>query len=191
MTAAVRRYTFDEYRHVCLFNERGGIKHEFFDGMIYAMTGASPEHSALAARIISLLSQHIRGPCRIYTSDLGIHTPDEELAAYPDASVICGEPELTTMRPRAALNPTLLVEVLSESTEDFDRGDKLRSFKKIPSLRAVLLVSQWEKEILVVLRTPRGWNELTLLYGDKYTLECLAFVVDVDQVYEGMKLARR
>src|ERR1044071_9980216 len=98
-------------------------KHEFFDGEIYAMAGGSEEHSALGAEVVRLLGNAVKPPCRVHTSDLRIYVEAVGLATFPDASVICGPLQQHAPSPVAtALNPLVLLEVTSDSSEEYDTG---------------------------------------------------------------------
>ncbi len=139
MSQPQRHYTLDDYFAV---EETSLIKHEYFEGEIFAMAGASLDHNHIAANVLMLLRSALRETgCSAFGSDLRIATYGG-LYTYPDVSVICGKPLLVTGRPDTATNPVLLVEVLSEATRDYDRGDKLAAYRTIPSLREVLLVDQ-------------------------------------------------
>ncbi|MEA2325466.1 MAG: hypothetical protein QOE68_425 [Thermoanaerobaculia bacterium] len=117
----LHRYTYADY--VALEMISTG-KHEFLDGEIYAMAGGSEEHSALAAEIVRLLGNAVGDrPCRVHTSDLRIFVEEAGLATFPDASVICGPLQQHEPSPTAtALNPSILVEMTSDSSEDYDTG---------------------------------------------------------------------
>ena len=101
------------------------VKHEFLDGQIYGMAGGTPEHAALKAAVTGLLFSQIRGGrCRAHAPDLRVRVPETGLATYPDVTVVCGPRELHPEDQDAVTNPALIVEVLSKSTADYDRGDK-------------------------------------------------------------------
>lgn len=139
MTQPQRRYTLDDYFAI---EETSPVKHEYLDGEIFAMAGASLPHNDITANVLTLLRSALRDTgCRAFGSDLRIAT-FSGLYTYPDVSVICGKPLLVTGRPDTATNPVLLVEVLSDATRDYDRGDKLAAYRVIPSLREVLLIDQ-------------------------------------------------
>ena len=122
-------YGYDEY---LAHEEACNTKNEYLDGQIYAMAGASPAHNRLASAVTGLLvPQLLRGRCRTYSSDQRVRVRATGLATYPDVTVICGPVELDPDDPRqhTALNPALLVEVLSSSTEEYDRGEKFEHYK--------------------------------------------------------------
>jgi Uma2 family endonuclease len=133
------------------------VRHEFHNGHIYAMAGGTPEHAALCAAIPGLLSQRLLGgPCRMYSSDLRLATGDG-LYTYPDAAIICGPPQRAAESATHITNPTVLFEVLSPSTEAYDRGDKLHHYQQMPSVTHVVLVAQSERNVEVWQRTSEGW----------------------------------
>jgi Uma2 family endonuclease len=134
------------------------IRHELFQGEIFAMTGGSPKHALIAANFIGIARNALEGgPCVVYTGDLRIKVKVTGLHTYPDASIICGELELDEAVPHTVLNPTVLVEVLSDSTEKYDRGTKSSNYRKIESLQELLLVSQDQPLVERYARTETGW----------------------------------
>lgn len=138
-TAAVKRYTVAEY----LALERASpTKHEFFDGEIFAMAGATEPHNLVAGNAVTALNQALRHePCRVYPSDMRVRCPSG-LRTYPDVSVACGQPQFEDERRDTLLNPLAILEVLSASTEKYDRGNKFENYQAIPSLREYVLVHQ-------------------------------------------------
>src|SRR5690606_31274388 len=120
------------------------IKHEFLDGLVWAMAGGSPEHAAIAANIVALLVNQLAGRrCRVFSSDLRVRVKATGLATYPDVTVVCEQLELDPDDPKGhtVTNPKLLVEVLSPSTAEYDRGEKLDHYRQIESLEVILLVA--------------------------------------------------
>lgn len=124
------------------------FKSEYLNGDIYAMAGSSPEHSAIAFNLSVLLGVQLRGkPCRGFISDMKVGTASDRLFSYPDLSVVCGEPRFHDEHRDVLLNPTLIVEVLSLSTERFDRGRKFAQYQQIESLSDYVLVAQDEPRV--------------------------------------------
>jgi Uma2 family endonuclease len=142
---AERHYSLEEYFAT---EESSAIKHEYFDGEILAMAGASLRHNRIAGNVFAALRSALRSSeCEVFGSDLRLRTPGG-LLTYPDDMVICGEVELSSIdRLDTVLNPVVIVEVLSPSTEAYDRGEKLRLYREIPTLRDYLLIEQ--DEVLV------------------------------------------
>ncbi|MGI8639135.1 MAG: Uma2 family endonuclease [Pyrinomonadaceae bacterium] len=131
------------------FERKAEIKHEYFDGEIYEMAGASLEHAAISSNInISLGIQLKKRPCKSYQSDLRVHIPATGLYTYPDVIVVCGKPQLARdTYLDTLLNPILIVEVLSPSTADYDKGTKFDHYRLIESLREYVLVWQDKKRV--------------------------------------------
>jgi Uma2 family endonuclease len=116
-------------------------KSQYFAGEIFAMAGGSPRHNLISTNVIGELRAQLKGrPCEVYPSDQRLKIPATGLYTYPDVSVVCGEPQFDD--EDLLLNPILLVEILSDSTEAFDRGKKFEHYRKIPSLREYLLIAQ-------------------------------------------------
>jgi len=179
----IHRYTYADY--VALEMVSTG-KHEFLDGEIYAMAGGSEEHSALAAEMVRVLGNAVGDrPCRVHTSDLRIYVEAVGLATFPDSSVICGPLLQHEPSPTAtALNPTILVEVTSDSSEDYDTGSKLESYLTIPSLREYVIVSHRERRITVHTRGIDGaWVTRVAIQGGRVELASLSAELIVDEIY--------
>ena len=157
MSAVVKQtsYTAEEY----LSLERGAsIKSEFHDGQIYAMTGASRAHNLITINIARELSQQLKQrPCEAYINDMRVKATTARSYHYPDIAVVCGKPEFEDAQADTLLNPTLLIEVLSPSTEAYDRGGKFAHYRKIASLREYLLVTQDQPGIERYLRQGEVW----------------------------------
>ena len=122
-------------------------KSEFHDGQVFAMSGGSLNHSLIAADMIAILRSQKPEGCRIFTSDLRIKVAASGLVTYPDCGAFCGEPQFSGDRQDVLLNPMLIVEVLSPSTEGYDRGKKFESYRTIPSFREYLLVHQDRRHV--------------------------------------------
>ncbi|HUP23148.1 MAG TPA: Uma2 family endonuclease [Thermoanaerobaculia bacterium] len=188
---SLHRYSYRDYLEL---EAASNVKHEYLAGEIYAMAGGTPEHAALAVSVSSALHAQSRGgPCRVFSSDLRMRVLATGLATYPDVSVVCGEPERDPESPTTVLNPVLVVEVLSESTADYDRGEKLDHYRKVPSLGAVLLLDPRVRRIELWQRTEAagpGWRQSGAGPGEFIVLEGLGAALDVDQIYDGASLPR-
>ena len=149
------RYTYAEYLG---YERDSGLKHEFEDGEIYAMAGGSRRHNALAARVTAALEANRKRGCVSFQSDQKIRVLATGKATYPDATMVCGPIEGDPADPSGATitNPTLIVEVLSASTEQVDRGNKWQHYQLITSLQEYVLVSQSERRIERYRRLPSG-----------------------------------
>jgi Uma2 family endonuclease len=184
--SAHHRYTWAEY--VAL--ERASThRNEFYNGEIYAMAGGTPQHARLAARAIGQLHQQLSGKkCEPYTSDLRVRVVATGLATYPDVTVVCGPIEADPQDPNTAINPTVLIEVLSSSTEDYDRGQKFEHFRQIPSLRECVLVSHREQLLEVFRRSDESWARSEARPGAMLELRSIACRLSVAALYEGVGL---
>lgn len=184
ISAAYHRFELEDYLRL---EETSGVKHEFLDGRVVAMSGRSPEHAAVTAAITRLLGNALDGkPCRVYSPDLRICVQATGLWTYPDVSVICGAIELdpTDRLKHTAVNPRVLVEILSPSTEDYDRGEKLGHYKRIPSVAEVMLVAYDRREIEIVRREPDGsWSRHIAREGDVALLTSLGCGLPVANIY--------
>jgi Uma2 family endonuclease len=142
-----------------------GHKSEYFQGEIFAMAGGSPAHNRITANLIREIdSRLLGGPCITYTSDQRVKVTATELYTYPDVVVVCGEPQFEAGGLDTLLNPTLLVEVLSPSTEAYDRGAKFGHFRRLPTLQEYVLVSQDRARVERYQRHGERW-ELTAFDG--------------------------
>jgi Uma2 family endonuclease len=175
------RYTYAEY---LALEASSNVRHEFLDGQIYAMAGGTPEHAAIAAAVIGLLFPQLRGTgCRVYPADLRVRTPSG-LATYPDVTLVCGPTERHEEDPNAITNPNIVIEVLSRSTEEYDRGDKLEHYKSVPSLQQVLLVSHRERTVEVWTRDDAsGWSRALVREGAVAELS-IGAGLNVREVYD-------
>lgn len=189
MTTA-RRVHYDYAEHLAAL-EASHIKLEFCDGVIYAIAGGTRAHAQLSAAVIVALHRALPRTCRISTSDMKVRIEASDLTTFPDVSVVCGDAQASALDPNALVNPTLLVEVTSKSTEDYDRGDKLSHYRQLPSLRAVLFVSHRSRRITVVERTEEAagaWAERDVRGGESVTLGLHHASFAVDEVYDGIEL---
>jgi Uma2 family endonuclease len=148
------RLTDEEYLAI----ERAAeYKSEFYQGEMFAMAGGSSNHSELSGSIIATLWPAARAKrCHIYTSDLRVRVARGGLYAYPDATVVCGEPQYAEGTTDVVTNPTILIEVLSPSTEAYDRGFKSSEYRKLPSLKEYAFVSQAKPSVEIYGRNAQG-----------------------------------
>jgi Uma2 family endonuclease len=189
MAAEKRWYSPEEYLE---FDHNSEWKHEYVNGEIYAMSGGSPEHSAICVNITSWLHPRLRGGrCSVYGSDLRVKSEATGLYTYPDATVICGEPRIEAVgRVKSLLNPTLVVEVLSESTEAYDRGAKFEHYRLFDSLQEVVLVAQDRPRVERYTRqgTSSTWlMEEAVSLDDAIRLESLGLEIPLREIYLGIE----
>jgi Uma2 family endonuclease len=189
MTAQAQPYIAPE---VYLERERAAeYKSEYYGGEVFAMSGGTINHSLISTNTISVLHAALKGTgCRVFNSDLRVYIPASGLFTYPDASVVCGDVELLDDRADNLLNPVLLVEVLSPSTESYDRGTKFALYRSIPSLEEYMLVSQDQRRVEVFRKDTSGrW----VLYDveDAVELASVGCTIPVEDLYAGVELPER
>jgi Uma2 family endonuclease len=118
-------------------------KSEYFNGEMFAMAGASPRHVLIVTNLVVALGGQVRGrPCRVYSTDLRVRVSPTGLYTYPDVIVVCGQVQLADDQKDTLLNPTVIIEVLSESTKDYDRGGKSQHYRTLASLTEYVVVAQ-------------------------------------------------
>jgi Uma2 family endonuclease len=185
MTSPAHRIQYSWADYLAL-EAASNVKHEFLEGQIYGMAGGTPEHAALKAAITGLLFAQIRaGHCRAHDSDLRVRVLATGLATYPDVTIVCGPSARDPDDLNAVTNPTLIVEVLSRSTEAYDRGDKFEHYKNITSLQQYVLVSDTAREIETWTRVADGeWVQSIAHEGEQATLASISALLDVSEVYE-------
>lgn len=170
-------------------------KSEYFNGEIFAMSGGRPEHSQAAAEIIALLTLGLRGTgCRVYTSDLRLVTPRSGLRTYPDAAVVCGPLEMDELDPIAVVNPSLILEVVSESSEAYDRNDKFAFYSEFPTLKEYILLYNAPQRIEIWSRSSamEEWSHAEETPPDrKLTIPCFDIELDAGAIFERIEIAPR
>jgi Uma2 family endonuclease len=161
------------------------VRHEYLGGNVWAMAGGTIEHGGLAMAVAREIGLAIGDkPCRVFSSDVRIQIPETDLTTYPDLSVVCGQLQTARDDDHAITNPTILVEVLSDSTEAYDRGAKWAHYRRIASLREYMLVSQSEPLVEVYRRTEGGRFELfEARAGETIELASIAARIPVDAIF--------
>ncbi len=162
-------------------------KHEFVNGRVYAMAGGTPEHARLGGAMLAALGAALRGkPCAAFSSDLRVRIVATGRSTYPDVTVVCGKLERAGDDEDAVTNPTVIAEVLSESTESADRGEKWSHYQRIASLREYVLVGQSSRRIEVFSRDagqPELWHYREYGEGAHAGVPSLDATIDVDAIY--------
>jgi Uma2 family endonuclease len=170
---------------------RAATKHELWDGEVFAMAGASVAHNLIVANLTRVLGNLLLDrPCLVLPSDMKVHVPSSEGYVYPDLSVVCGKLELVGDQSDVIANPTLVVEVLSSSTERFDRGDKFAGYRSLPSVIDYLLVAQSRVRIEHYERQADG-NWLLREFGPdtRMWLRSVEGELAVEDIYRKVPLA--
>jgi Uma2 family endonuclease len=160
-------------------------KHEFFQGEVFAMAGTTFEHNLIVGNLVRLLGNALKdSPCRVCPSDLRVKIPATGLYTYPDVTVVCQHPEFEDDHRDTLLNPQVIIEVLSDTTEAYDRGKKFQHYRSIPSLKNYILIPQ--KEILIEHYTPYQdgfWLWRDILPGRQLKIESIGCEIPVDEIY--------
>lgn len=191
MNAPLPRMTPEEY---LAFERASEGKHEYVDGHVYATAGTREAHVLLTINLTTALRSRLRGrPCKTYGSDMRVRAGDAERYFYPDACALCGPPEFADGEFDTLLNPSVMVEVLSDSTEAYDRGEKFANYQRVAALREYVLVSQREMRVERFMRAEGGVWVLTALDGPEAVLELpsVGCAVPLAEIYEDVELLPR
>jgi len=189
LPAGKRRYTIQEYLEL---EEKALDRHEFHDGDILAMSGGSYEHSRIASNLILAIGKRLHKPCHPLGSDMRVRIPGRPYYIYPDISILCSEPKFDAddLKRTTILNPLVVIEVLSEATEGYDRGEKFQLYQRVESLVEYIVVAQKRPLIESFARDEQGTWKYTSI--DK--LDVSAGIVTMNlplpmvEVYEGISL---
>ncbi len=182
----MQRLNYEDY----LALERAESKrYEWLDGLVYAMAGGTLAHAALAAAVLRELG-NLALPCGCvaFSSDAKVRVRETGLSTYPDGSVVCGPIEVAPEDRHAMTNPTVIVEVLSESTEGYDRGEKWSHYRRLASLRDYVVISQHTPRIELYSREGDHWALREAGPGASIALTGLPGALSVDRVYAGIAL---
>ena len=179
-------YTPQEYLRL----ERGAdYKSEYFKGEIFAMAGASENHNMISRRVSGALYNHLQGKkCTHYSADMKLHIPANTLYTYPDLMVVCGDKQFVDGEKDIIMNPVIIIEVLSKTTEAYDRGGKFALYRSIPSLREYVMISSTtiRAEVMRKENDSPFWflaDEADNLEGSIY-LKNIDLIVSLSDIYE-------
>jgi Uma2 family endonuclease len=177
------RLTPEEYFE---WEEQQQVRHEYIDGEVYAMTGGTLNHSEIASNFNFLLKSHLRsGSCRVFNSDARINIYQSNDYVYPDVSVSCDERDRSATKFLS--HPCLIIEVLSASTEAYDRGDKFGLYRRSPNLQDYVLVSSNKIAIDIYHKNDRGrWEIISCAAGDLVELECINLTLPIEEIFENI-----
>lgn len=184
-----RLYTIEAYLEMEEFSQ---INHEYHNGKLIPMAGGTPVHSEVKAQLITSLSIAIRAnkkSCKIYNSDIRVNLPEIGRVVMPDGAVVVGKPEFTIEKPVGLLaNPTLIIEVFSKSSEGYDRGDKFKFYRTLPSFTEYMLVSQEQPAVETFVKKDGQWfiNEVADGLEAKVKLASLGLTLSLSDIYWGV-----
>ena len=191
MQLQTRTFTPEEYLEL---EERAEFKSEYRDGAIIPMTGGTTNHNKVAGNFYAYLRFGLRGLDHdVYFSDVRLWLPKYRVYTYPDVMVIQGEPVYTSTSKTTVINPVLIAEVLSKSTQNCDQGDKFLYYRSIPELREYLLFNQSQFRVMQHTKTQEGKWLLTEYEGETTAvkLETIDLEISLNDLYEGVNFADR
>lgn len=187
---ALKYLTPEEY---LAMEEVSAIRHEYYQGEIFAMAGATNDHNLIAGDVHTRMNLALTEKgCLVYMTDMQLWVQADRLMTYPDVMVVCGDPKFYEDRTDVITNPIMIVEVLSKSSKDYDRGDKFRLYQSIPTLQEYILIDQYTIYVeQYYLETPKKWavrefNRLTeILQFAK-----IDFQISLQDIYRRVKFAK-
>lgn len=183
------KLTIEEYLQ---WEKEGREKHEFYRGEIFAMAGAGSRHNIIFKNLFRDISSQLKGkPCQPYGSDLRIHIPENSLFTYPDISVICGDLVSSDEDENSFIRPAVIIEILSPSTQSYDRGEKFRFYRDIPTLKEYIMVDSESVSIEAFRTNDRGHWELQEYKTATGNMDIATVNISllISDIYEGTRLA--
>jgi Uma2 family endonuclease len=164
------------------------IRHEYVAGEVFAMAGATEAHVTVAGNVFAMLRAHVRGgPCRVYISDMKLRVELARAFFYPDVFATCDSADASD--PIVKRHASVAIEVLSESTEAYDRGAKFASYRLLPSLQEYVLIDSRTRSVEVFRRHPEGWILQPVPEDGRLELKTLGFSCSLDSIYEDVSFA--
>jgi Uma2 family endonuclease len=166
-------------------------KHEYYKGVVYAMSGASPAHNDIAYNINRLIAPFLHGKgCKLYGSDFRIHIPANSLFTYPDFSIVCGKTETAEVYTDNLTNPAVIIEILSKSSKDYDRGTKFNLYRSIKTLKEYILIDSTSVSVeLFTRQDDNRWilTEFKQLSGS-FVISTINLTVHLKDIYEDVNV---
>jgi Uma2 family endonuclease len=190
-TAEKRHYTPQEY---LAFERASETKHEYYHGEIFAMTGASRAHNLITVNLATAFHLKLRGRgCEVYASDMRVKVSPTGLYTYPDVTVVCSKPQFEDDVFDTLLNPKLIIEVLSDSTELYDRGEKLAQYQTIDSLEEYVLISQKDYRVEVYARQENDEWMFKIVNGPEASVSfrSIDFALDLTEIYYQVEFSKQ
>lgn len=184
-----RHFTIEEYLEM---ENASTEKHEYYQGEIFAMAGTKMPHNEITSNLSTSVGAQLKGSsCKPYGSDLRVYIEKNSLFTYPDLTVICGTKESLSNDDFNMLNPSVLFEVLSESSKDYDRGSKFMLYRDIPTLKAYIIIDSLSVKVESYSINANGRWELTELYklNDIVSIPCINVSLTLQEIYDGSSFA--
>ncbi|MEL7247479.1 MAG: Uma2 family endonuclease [Bacteroidota bacterium] len=170
------------------------LRYEYHNGKIFAMAGGTVEHGLISGNVYGEIKFALRNKgsnCTVLNSEVKLHIEASNKFVYPDVMVVCNELERSSIEENAIINPVVIIEVLSKSTESYDRGDKFFAYRQLPTLKEYILIDQYQAQIDIYERQSNLWkitrkNELT----DLFKIHSLDIEIPLASIYEQIKFAQ-
>jgi Uma2 family endonuclease len=167
-------------------------KSEYYRGEIFAMVGATRNHNLLVTNLCREISSALRGkPCEVYPSDMRVRNKKDPFYTYPDVTIVRGKPEFLNDTEDVLLNPQIIIEVLSDSTEKYDRGAKFALYRNIPSLQEYILVSNNEMKLESFHRNGSDWIFRESIQDEVFRIQSLDVILNLEEVYEKVEFSSK
>jgi len=180
--------TAEEY----LYAERNAaVKNELINGRIFTMAGSSLQHNKIVSNLIGNINPFLKGKsCSVFPSDMRVNIPGTNSFTYPDLTIVCGKPELLDDHFDNLLNPTVIIEVLSPSTESYDRGNKFFTYQRIPSLKEYILVDSTAYSIQTIVKKDDDLWQFTTISDltSAITIQSIGQTILLPGIYDGVNL---
>ena len=186
---AAPKYNFITIQEYLEAERAASEKHEYYQGEVFAMSGASLEHNIIFSNLFGELSYKLKGKnCRPFGSDLRIHIPKNTLFTYPDITIICGEPNLTDDKFDTATNPSVIIELLSASTRNYDTGEKFSLYREIDSLQEYILIDSERIHVIKHIRNNDNSWQLTEFksLGNSFSITTIDLSLALNDIYKGI-----
>lgn len=185
-----QKLTIEEYLQ---FEKAAVEKHEYYRGEVFAMSGASNRHNWIFKNLFGNLAHQLKGnPCQPFGPDMRMHILENTLFTYPDISIYCGQPTATSVDEDTVINPTLIIEILSPSTEQYDRGNKFKLYRDIPTLKEYILVDSESIRVEAFRLNENSRWELQeyRFLTEALSIPALQLTIPLSDIYEGTKLVK-
>lgn len=192
MTALRKRKTYTPEEYLAL-EEKAEYRSEYVDGCIFQMAGGTEAHIQISFNSAKLFADRLRGKCRAYQSEMKVWVEEAKTYFYPDVTVVCGERKFHKGNTGIVENPILLIEVLSRSTEDYDKNDKFFTYQNIESFREYVLISQHKPVVQRYVRQPDGnWViKATIGLNSKVYFESVDVELSLKDIYDLVEFEER
>lgn len=185
------KLTEEEY---LAFEKSSQEKHEYYQGEVFAMSGANTRHNFIFKNVYGKLAYRLEGkPCQPFGSDMRLNIPENTLYTYPDITIYCGELKTSELDEDTVVNPSVVIEILSPSTKEYDRGTKFKLYRAIPTLKEYILIDTDALNVEFFTRIENGIWELKEFKSleDKIQIKTADFEISLAEIYQGTKLAKK